>query len=79
MMKCVFVCHEKSSLSTSELSAGGAKWLPARPCLARLWPSDDDDNDAVFNRRAGYLDRHQVEMQLKREQAAKVERVRYLR
>ena len=40
---------------------------------------DVDDNDAVFNRRAGYLDRHQVEMQLKREQAAKVERVRYLR
>ena len=25
MMQCVFVCHEKSSLPTSELSAGGAK------------------------------------------------------
>ena len=25
MMKCVFVCHEKSSLPTSELSAGGGK------------------------------------------------------
>ena len=24
MMKCVFVCHKKSSLPTSELSAGGA-------------------------------------------------------
>ena len=23
---CVFMCHEKSSLPTSELSAGGAKW-----------------------------------------------------
>ena len=30
-------------------------------------------------RRAGYLDRHQMERQLKKEQAAKVERVRYLR
>ena len=26
MMQCVFLCHEKSSLPTSELSAGGAKW-----------------------------------------------------
>ena len=25
MMKCVCVCHEKSSLPTCELSAGGAK------------------------------------------------------
>ena len=25
MMQCVFVCHEKSSLPTSELSAGSAK------------------------------------------------------
>ena len=25
MMRCVFVCHEKSSLPTSELSAGGVK------------------------------------------------------
>ena len=30
-------------------------------------------------RRAGYLDRHQMERQLKKEQAAKVERGRYLR
>ena len=30
-------------------------------------------------RRAGYLERHQMEDQLKKEQAAKVERVRYLR
>ena len=33
----------------------------------------------LMNRRAGYLDRHQMERQLKKEQAAKVERVRYLR
>ena len=36
MMKCVFVCHEKSSLPTSKLSTGGA---------GQLWPSDDDDDD----------------------------------
>ena len=26
MMQCLCVCHEKSSLPTSELSPGGVKW-----------------------------------------------------
>ena len=41
--------HEKSSLPTSELSAGGAKG-PARqglPAIGRLWPSDVDDLGGV--------------------------------
>ena len=47
MMKCVFVCHEKSSLPTSQLSAGGAKGAArqALPSLGWLWPRDDDDDD----------------------------------
>ena len=45
----VCVCHEKSSLPTSELSARGAKWAArqAVPAVGRLWPSDDDDEDAA--------------------------------
>ena len=31
---CLFVCHEKWSLPTSELSAGGVKWAARRPALA---------------------------------------------
>ena len=40
----VFVCHEKSSLSPSQLSAGGAKrdGRQALPAVGRLWPSDVD-------------------------------------
>ena len=47
MMKCVFVCHEKSSLPTSELSAVGTKWAArlALPAVGRPWPSDYDDDD----------------------------------
>ena len=43
MVKCVSVCHKKSSLPTSELSA--AKWVArlALPAVGRIWPSDDDD------------------------------------
>ena len=35
---CVCVCHEKSSLPTSELSEVSVR-------LGRLWPSDNDDDD----------------------------------
>ena len=47
MMKCVFVCHEKSSLPTFELSVGGAKRdvRQALPAVGWLWPSDDYDDD----------------------------------
>ena len=30
IMQCLCVCHEKSSLPTSELSAGGAKWAACK-------------------------------------------------
>ena len=49
MIMCLCVCHEKSSFSSSELSAGGAK-----RAVGWLWPSydyedyhydDDDDGD----------------------------------
>ena len=41
------MCHQKSSLPTFELSAGGAKWAAwyALPVVGRLWPSADDAND----------------------------------
>ena len=43
---CVYVCHEKSSLPPSELSARGAKWATCKalPAIGRLWPSDNDDD-----------------------------------
>ena len=44
---CLCAYNEKSSLSPSELSAGGAKRdaRQALPAVGRLWPSDDDDDD----------------------------------
>ena len=44
---CLCAYNEKSSLSPSELSAGGAKRdaCQALPAVGRLWPSNDDDGD----------------------------------
>ena len=44
---CLCAYNEKSSLSPSELSAGGAKRdaRQALPAVGRLWPSDDDGHD----------------------------------
>ena len=48
MMQCLCVCHKKSSLPTSELSAGGVKRAVRRPAR----PSDDDD-DVIMDEVGG--------------------------